>query len=183
MLARVHGPLAPLKIADLRRDLVRALGEAPACLLDGRMGPEEWLPGSPALKRDFEEHAFDKDDLGLFDPAYDLAGALLEFGPSRAAEERVVGQYVSLTGDSAVRSRLSIALLLYGAFLMERRSWEVNGERHLVRRPIACRRLPDVDVGRGHDSVVRRCRRCARRRGPGIPRRNPGRGSCSAAGP
>jgi hydroxymethylpyrimidine pyrophosphatase-like HAD family hydrolase len=137
VLARVHGPLAPLKIADLRRDLVRALGEAPSCLLDGRMGPEEWLPGSPALKRDFEEHAFDKDDLGLYDPAYDLAGALLEFGPSRAAEERVVGQYVSLTGDSAVRSRLSIALLLYGAFLMERRSWEVNGERGSPAWPCA----------------------------------------------
>ncbi len=128
LMARVHGPVAPLKIAAVRRDLVRAVGEAPACLVDGRMGQEEWLAGLPALKRDFEEHAFDKDDLGLYDPAYDLAGALLEFGPSRAAEERLVARYVSLTGDSAVRSRLSIALLLYGAFLMERRSWEVDGE-------------------------------------------------------
>jgi hydroxymethylpyrimidine pyrophosphatase-like HAD family hydrolase len=137
LLARVYGSLAPLKMAEVRRGLVRAIGEAPACLVDGRMGPEEWLAGPPALKRDFEEHAFDKDDLGLYDPAYDLAGALLEFGPSRVAEERIVGRYVFLTGDSAVRSRFSTALLLYGAILMERRSWEVAGERGSPAWPCA----------------------------------------------
>jgi hydroxymethylpyrimidine pyrophosphatase-like HAD family hydrolase len=129
MLARVHGPLAPLKMAGLRRDIVQALGETPGCLIDGRMGREEWLAGSPALKRDFEEHAFDKDDLGIYDAAYDLAGALLESGPSRVAEAWAVSQYVALTGDSDILSRLSTALLLYGVFLMERRSWEVEGER------------------------------------------------------
>jgi hydroxymethylpyrimidine pyrophosphatase-like HAD family hydrolase/adenine/guanine phosphoribosyltransferase-like PRPP-binding protein len=127
VLARVHGPLAPLRMARLRREIVQALGETPGCLVDGRMGREEWLAGS--LKRDFEEHAFDKDDLGIYDAAYDLAGALLEFGPSRAAEERAVSQYIALTGDSGIRLRLSTAFLLYGVFLMERRSWEVEGER------------------------------------------------------
>jgi hydroxymethylpyrimidine pyrophosphatase-like HAD family hydrolase len=128
LMARVHGPLAPLRMARLRRELARAAGEGPACLIDGRMGRDEWLEGSPALKRDFEEHAFDKDDLGLHDPAYDLAGALLELGPNRAFEESLVSSYVALSGDLKVRSRLTLALLLYGAFLLERRSWEVKGE-------------------------------------------------------
>lgn len=137
VLARVHGSLAPLKMARVRREIVQALGEIPACLVDGRMSREEWLEGSPALKRDFEEHAFDKDDLGIYDPAYDLAGALLELGPSRAAEARAVSHYVALTGDSDIRSRLSTALLLYGVFLMERHSWEVEGERGTSAWPCA----------------------------------------------
>lgn len=128
LMARVHGPLAPLRMARLRRELAQAVGEAPACLLDGRMGREEWFDGSPPLKGDFEEHAFDKDDLGLHDPAYDLAGALLELGPSRAFEASLVSRYAALSGDLKVRSRLTVALLLYGAFLLERRSWEVEGE-------------------------------------------------------
>ncbi|TME51083.1 MAG: hypothetical protein E6I53_11365 [Chloroflexi bacterium] len=129
VLARVHGPLAALSMGRVRRLLVEAASEAPASLIDGRMGVEEWLGQSPALKRDFEEHAFDKDDLGLYDAAYDLAGAVLELGPGRDAEATLVDRYIELSGDADVRSRLSLALLLYGAFLLERRSWEVQGER------------------------------------------------------
>jgi hydroxymethylpyrimidine pyrophosphatase-like HAD family hydrolase len=128
LMARVHGPLAPLRMARLRRELAEAAGEAPACMIDGRMGTEEWLGSSPALKRDFEEHAFDKDDLGLDDPAHDLAGALLELGPNRAFEDSLVSRYAALCGDLEVRSRLALALLMCGAFLLERRSWEVKGE-------------------------------------------------------
>jgi hydroxymethylpyrimidine pyrophosphatase-like HAD family hydrolase len=129
VLARVHGPLAPLSMGRIRRLLVNATSDAPASLIDGRMGVEEWLGQSPALKRDFEEHAFDKDDLGLYDAAYDLAGAVLELGPGRDLEAALVNRYIELSGDAGVRSRLSLALLLYGAFLLERRSWEIEGQR------------------------------------------------------
>jgi hydroxymethylpyrimidine pyrophosphatase-like HAD family hydrolase len=129
VLARVHGPLAPLSMGRVRRLLVNAASDAPASLIDGRMGVEEWLGQSPALKRDFEEHAFDKDDLGLYDAAYDLAGAVLELGPGRDLEAALVNRYIELSGDAGVRSRLSLALLLYGAFLLERRSWEIEGQR------------------------------------------------------
>jgi len=129
VLARVYGPMAPLSMSRVRRLLVTAAGDAPASLIDGRMGAEEWLGHSPALKRDFEEHAFDKDDLGLYDAAYDLAGAVLELGPGRELEATLVNRYIEISGDIDVRSRLSLALLLYGAFLLERRSWEVDGQR------------------------------------------------------
>jgi len=147
LMARVYGPLAPLGMARVRRVLAEAAGEVPACMIDGRMGREEWLQASSPLKGDFEEHAFDKDDLGLDDPAYDLAGALLESGPDRASEESLITRYVALSGDVDVRSRLNLALLLYGAFLLERRSWEVAGELGTSAWPDAVQAWLEAEAG------------------------------------
>ena len=147
LIARVHGPLAPLAIGGVRRRLAEALHETPACLIDGRMGLEEWVGESGALKRDFEEHAFDKDDLALYDPAYDLAGAILELGPGRDVEDRLVTRYIDMTGDKGVCARLSLSLLLYGAFLMERRSWEVQGELGRAAWPDAVQAWLEAEAG------------------------------------
>lgn len=147
VLARVHGPLAPLGMGPIRRLLATAGAGAPACLIDGRMAPDEWIGPSPPVKGDFEEHAFDKDDLALYDPAYDLAGALLERGPDREAERVIVSRFIASGGDPEIGSRLSLALLLYGAFLLERRSWEVEGDRGTSGWPSAVQAWLEAEAG------------------------------------
>jgi hydroxymethylpyrimidine pyrophosphatase-like HAD family hydrolase len=129
VIGRVHGPLAAIAVGRVRRLLMAAAANGPRCLIDGRMGVEEWVGSSARLKSDFEEHAFDKDDLGVYDPAYDVAGAVLELGPSRDLEVELLRDYINLSGDAGVSARFGQALLLYGAFLLERRSWEVGGQR------------------------------------------------------
>ena len=129
VLARVYGPLAPLQIGPLRRRLIEVAAGAPAALVDGRMERANWISGERLLKADFEEHAFDKDDLGILDPVYDLAGAVLEMGGGRADESRLTARYLELTGDEGTAERLPLLKLMYGAFRLERLWWEVVGER------------------------------------------------------
>ena len=129
VLARVYGPLAPFQIGPVRARLIQVAAGAPAALVDGRMERADWINGPELLKADFEEHAFDKDDLGILDPVYDLAGAILEMGAGRADETRLAARYSELTGDEGAAERLPLLKLLYGAFRLERRWWEVVGER------------------------------------------------------
>lgn len=129
VLARVYGPLAPLQIGRVRARLIGAAAGAPAALVDGRMERADWICGPDLLKADFEEHAFDKDDLSILDPVYDLAGAVMEMGASRADEGRLAARYAELTADEGVAERLPLLKLLYGVFRLERRWWEVVGER------------------------------------------------------
>jgi len=129
VLARVYGPLAPFQIGPLRRRLIGVAVGAPAALVDGRMERDDWISGQELLKADFEEHAFDKDDLGILDPMYDLAGAVLEMGADRADESRLVARYSELTGDEGAADRLPLLKLLHGAFRLERLWWEVVGQR------------------------------------------------------
>jgi HAD superfamily hydrolase (TIGR01484 family) len=132
IIARVHGPLGPLRIASIRALIAGFMADAPACLVDGRMSRDKWIrdstQGSRLLKCDFEEHAFDKDDLACFDPVYDLAGIVLELGPRREIESTLISRYVALTGDNEAGERKVLARLLYGACALERLSWDVRGE-------------------------------------------------------
>ncbi len=141
VLARVYGPFAPARIESVRQLLVVAAGTAPSCVVDGRMDRENWLQSPHGLlKCDFEEHAFDKDDLEIFDPAYDLAGALLEFGPSRMLQARLLETYSARVRDGEVASRLPLASLLYGAGAFERAGWDVRGELGTESWPAAVQR-------------------------------------------
>ncbi len=146
VLARVYGPLAPARIESVRRLLVTAAGTAPSCVVDGRMGRENWLQTAHGLlKCDFEEHAFDKDDLEIFDPAYDLAGALLEFGASRTRRAGLLEAYSARVSDGGLASRLPLATLLYGACAFERAGWDVNGELGTERWPEAVQRWLEAE--------------------------------------
>jgi hypothetical protein len=129
VLARAHGPLAPLRTAAVR-ELLREAAAArpgPECLVDGWMARTDWVTvGGHLLKRTFAEHAFDKDDVDNLDPAGDLAGLVLEMGPSRELEARAVARYVDLTGDAGVAERLGLAKLLAAALRLERLSWDLR---------------------------------------------------------
>ena len=121
LLSGAHGRLAPLQRARIRSLLIEAAAGGPACLIDGRMSREDWRQaGGRLLKTDFEEHAYDHEDLAWFDPAFDLAGALLELGPTRAAAEELITGYQAAGGDAEVQQRLPIAELIYGALLLRR---------------------------------------------------------------
>ena len=105
----------------MRSLLLEAAAGGPACLIDGGMSPEGWIAvGDRLLKADFDENTFNHEDLAWLDPAYDLAGALLELGPSRAAASELMAHYVKATGDEDVARRLRVAELAYGALLLRR---------------------------------------------------------------
>jgi hydroxymethylpyrimidine pyrophosphatase-like HAD family hydrolase len=121
LLAGSFGRLGALQVPRVRALLVETVAGGPACLIDGGMSPEGWAAvGERLLKTDFDEHAFTHEDLAWLDPAYDLAGALLELGPSRAATSEMLAQYVKATGDADVGRRLPVAELVYGALLLRR---------------------------------------------------------------
>ncbi len=84
-------------------------------LIDGHMGPWEWIPtGRGMVKVDFEHHNFGAPELDIVDPAYDLAAVIFEFHLSLAEEEALVGAYREKTGDTGIVDRLILYKLLYG---------------------------------------------------------------------
>jgi hydroxymethylpyrimidine pyrophosphatase-like HAD family hydrolase len=84
------------------------------------MSPEEWIVTGPGLlKADFEHHAQGKNELGMTDPAYDLAGAIFHFGLSESESAQLVRAYVEKVGDANVADRLFLNKLMVGL-------WEQN---------------------------------------------------------
>ena len=130
VLARVHGPLAPIAIGTIQKRLRAAARGGAACLVDGQIVPTDWLatqeePGA-FLKAGFEEHCFDKEDIDWPDPAYDLAGSVLAFGPSREAEAALLDAYIGLSGDRSAANRLGLGELLQGAISFDRQWWRAE---------------------------------------------------------
>lgn len=107
------------KVAALRRALYRFASPTPT-LVDGRMRPEEWLWTPEATyKLDYEQHNFGQADLGIVDPAYDLASAIFEFGLGPAAERELVQAYGQETGDRSIADRVLLYKLLTGSIALE----------------------------------------------------------------
>jgi hypothetical protein len=96
------------------RDRIR---DAPVVGVDGRMLPHEWLrTRSGLLKTDGVDHHDDHFWPGTQDPAWDLAGAAVEFDLDREAREHLIGAYVLASGDSGVGRRLPFYRVAYLAW-------------------------------------------------------------------
>ncbi len=87
----------------------------PCCRLDGRMLAEEWgYAGGKFVKFDALDHGDDHFFPGPTDPAWDLAGIEVEFGPSLS--ELALHAYCRRSGDQEIRERLLWHRPAYAAF-------------------------------------------------------------------
>lgn len=116
--AQSYAFLAPFAYVRLRRRLSAIADGAPRAAIDGKMGPAEWIlpaiDGSAPRKIDFEEHGFDRMDLAILDPAYDLACFVVEACLAAELEEVLVATYVEASGDRRAPARLPHYKLLAG---------------------------------------------------------------------
>ena len=131
--ALAHEEAGPARAADLlamtRQNLPEAAGASwlddqgavaatrPAIRGDGRMLPHEWLlaDGAP-LKADGLDHHDDHFWPGAQDPAWDLAGAMEEWGMDGGARAALLDRYVALTGDRDVARVLPLNRVAYLAW-------------------------------------------------------------------
>lgn len=114
-LIRAYGSriVAAAKRPWLRRRLV-GLNRFLPVMTDSRMTTGDWLSGDVPRKADFEHHCFGKNELGITDPAFDLATAMLEFGLSDVDSQRLVKRYIQESGDTKVEDRLFFNKFLAG---------------------------------------------------------------------
>jgi hypothetical protein len=87
---------------------MRAIVEArPAVAVDGRMLPQEWLwTAEGPRKCDALEHHDDHFWPGMQDIAWDLAGAMVEWGFDAEMREQLLEGFEALTGDLGARQVL-----------------------------------------------------------------------------
>jgi hypothetical protein len=90
-----------------------------AVIADGRMLPHEWLlvPGGLIMKTDAATHGDDHFFPGPVDIAWDLAGAIVEWGMTADAAQYMLDRYRRRSGDDP-RGRISAYLLAYAVFRM-----------------------------------------------------------------
>lgn len=92
-----------------------SLGCSFSVLTDSKMAADEWLKvGQTLRKTDFEHHGQGKNELGMTDPAYDLADAIFQFGCSAEEERRLLDAYRVGSGDTKVEERIFPNKLLVG---------------------------------------------------------------------
>ncbi len=120
ILRAAYGPyVSRLKAGALRKQLRRFANAAPA-VVDGRMGPDEWIhAGERTYKIDFEHHGFGGAEVDLIDPAYDLAAACLQFRLTKTSEQQLLETYAQRSGDSAIFERILLYKILYGTRVMK----------------------------------------------------------------
>jgi hydroxymethylpyrimidine pyrophosphatase-like HAD family hydrolase len=106
--------VAALKRPQIHRELSRQ--NCPASVLtDSKMSREEWVvAASRLLKGDFEHHGQGKNELGMTDPAFDLAGAIFHFQLSEKESAALVRSYVKQSGDVNAEERLFLNKLVAG---------------------------------------------------------------------
>lgn len=128
-LRRAYGSIVGhVKVPALHQDLARHMCRAPA-LIDGNMQPGDWVQTQDALlKVDYEHHNFGRTELYIVDPAYDLAGAIFEFGLCAQDEKELIAHFIRLSGDSEVVDRILLWKLVLGLGVMERASAALDGE-------------------------------------------------------
>src|SRR5262249_36926353 len=84
-------------------------------LTDSKMAPVGWLsPGSKVRKTDYEHNGQGKNELGMTDPAYDLADAVFHSEFSGQEERQLIDKYVAESGDGEVDERLFLNKVLAG---------------------------------------------------------------------
>jgi len=103
--------------AEERLDSSGFPGDSPSVALDGRMQPHEWLrTRTGLLKVDATDHHADHFYPGCGDIAWDLAGAIAEFGLSGDARDGLSRRYQVLSGDRDLVRRLPGYAVAYLAF-------------------------------------------------------------------
>jgi hydroxymethylpyrimidine pyrophosphatase-like HAD family hydrolase len=129
LLSRAYSSriVAAIKRPQIQRELSRQNGFVPV-LTDSKMSPEEWIvAGGRVMKSDFEHHCFGKNELGISDPAFDLASAIFHFGLSETESAHLVRSYVQQSGDQNVAERLFFNKLLAS---MRAQSMAIGGLQH-----------------------------------------------------
>lgn len=112
--------VSALKRPRIQRELAHRSSPMPV-LIDGKMSRQEWVAaGSKLLKTDFEHHGQGKNELGLTDPAYDLADAIFHWQLSEDEAEELVRHYVKESGDMHVEKRLFLNKMLVGMCAQDR---------------------------------------------------------------
>ncbi|MBI5492248.1 MAG: hypothetical protein HY893_04870 [Deltaproteobacteria bacterium] len=105
------GRLSPL------RGFRKIVEDSPPSEVDGRMLPHEWIDtGHGYIKADGFDHYSDQFFPCAQDIAWDVAGAFVEFGLDGSSSARLMGRYISLTGDKDVAARLPFYSLAYLAY-------------------------------------------------------------------
>jgi hydroxymethylpyrimidine pyrophosphatase-like HAD family hydrolase len=135
-LSRAYGSriVAALKRPEIQRQL-SVHGCPTPTLTDSKMEPQEWIAaGSTLLKVDFEHHGQGKNELGMTDPAYDLASAIFHFRLSEAESAELVRKYVEASGDSGAGQRLFLNKLLVGIWAQNLATLGLYNPRLLSRR-------------------------------------------------
>jgi hydroxymethylpyrimidine pyrophosphatase-like HAD family hydrolase len=114
-LSRAHGSRIAASAGRFRIQEALAQGCSLSVLTDSKMAPQEWISaGSNFVKTDFEHHGQGKNELGMTDPAYDLADAIFHFQLSEGEESRFIDKYVNESSDLYVDERLYLNKLLAG---------------------------------------------------------------------
>jgi hypothetical protein len=148
----------PLNMADLH-------ASSPV-VVDARMMPHDWIVRHDGrfLKVDATCHGDDHFFPGPTDIAWDLAGAIVEWRMDGPAEQYLVDQYRSFSGDHKLAKRLPAYLLAYSVFRMayshmaaasmeggkekSRLEREYRWYRQVAERQLAARSVPNrVAVG------------------------------------
>jgi hypothetical protein len=143
-----------------------------AVITDGRMLPHEWLltPGGALIKTDGDTHGDDHFFPGPADIAWDLAGAIVEWGMTTEAAQYMLDRYRRRSGDDP-RARIDAYLLAYtafrgaycgmGSFALRGSSEEqrlrraATHYRNLVEAQLKSRRLPERKPGHSPAEYVR----------------------------
>lgn len=134
-LANAYGSgVAGLMAEPLRRRIAARLTPR-AALIDGRMAADEWIAGPAGLlKTDFEHHGIGKNEINLYDPAYDLADAILQLGLTRDEERDLIARYTTATGDTPQGERLLLCKLMAGLWTRQAALDGIVKQTHLAHR-------------------------------------------------
>lgn len=106
---------------DLAQSLTAALErsrpvvqDVRTCAVDGRMLPHEWIRSASGwIKTDGVDHHDDHFLPGDQDPAWDIAGAIVEILLDRHQARALVQAYVARSGDRGVGERLPFHVAVY----------------------------------------------------------------------
>ncbi len=102
---------------DWMETLRRTVASRPAVACDGRMMPQEWLLSEGRiLKCDGVDHHDDHFWPGPQDPAWDLAGAAVEWGMDASAREALIETYLARVHDRGLREVLPFYHVAYLAW-------------------------------------------------------------------
>ena len=139
-LLRAYGSrvVATAKRPWLRRRLAEQ-NQFLSVMTDSRMTTNDWLSGDVPRKTDFEHHCFGKNELGVTDPAFDLATAMLHFELSNADSKRLIERYILESGDSNVEERLFFNKFLAGICAQSLADHDLTQPRLFSRRSEANR--------------------------------------------
>ena len=126
--------VSALKRPQIQQELSRQK-RPKAILTDSKMSRSEWVFGnSKVLKTDFEHHGQGKNELGMTDPAYDLADAIFQFQLSEEESAELLRHYVEQSGDLHVGKRLFLNKLLAAICAQDRATLGLGNPRLLHRR-------------------------------------------------